>query len=111
MKILGGKGGRGRGGQRIVKYLRREYYGDNISNVGRYRWEGVGGEKEICVGGFIRPSKACGGCNVQKAGSKGWCWEGGSTGVDMQSAKLSTLSRNEFKKKREFDWVRFARRW
>ena len=27
--------------------------------------------KEVCVGGGIRPSKVCGGCNVQQAGLTG----------------------------------------
>ena len=87
MKILGGKGERGAEDCQISP---KEYYGDIISNVGRYRWEGSGGEKEICVGGCIRLSKVCGGCNVQRAGSTGWCWGGVSKGLDMQSAKLLT---------------------
>ena len=67
--------------------------------------------KEICVGGCSKPSKVCGGCNVQRAGATGWCWGGGSTWLDMQSAALLTLSRNEFKIKRESGWVRFRRYW
>ena len=68
-----------------------------VKNMG-----GGGGDavKKICVGGCIRPSKVCGGFNVQQAGSTGWCWGGGSIGLDMQSA---TLSRNEFEIKRESD--------
>ena len=53
--------------------------------------------KEICVGGCIRPSKVCGGCNVQRAGSTGRCWGEGSTGLDMQRWQIvDMLSRNEF---------------
>ena len=44
--------------------------------------------KEICVGGCIRPSKVCGRCNGQRAGSTGWCWGGGSTGLDMQRCQI-----------------------
>lgn len=53
----------------------RECYGGIISDVGNTGEEGVV-EKEICVRGCIRPSKACGGCHVQRAGSTGWCWGG-----------------------------------
>ena len=62
MKIQGGKGKKGAESCQISP---KEHYGDIISNVGRYRWEGGGGEKEICVEGCIRLIKVCGGCNVQ----------------------------------------------
>ena len=42
---------------------------------------------------------------MQEAGSTGWCWGGGGTELDMQSAKLLTLSRNKFKNKGGSDWV------
>ena len=68
MKILGGKGERGAEDCQISP---KEYDGDIISNVGRYRREGGGGEKEIRVGGCIGSSKACGGCNVVRVGVLG----------------------------------------
>ena len=39
--------------------------------------------REICVGGCIRPSKVCEGCNVQQAGLAGRCWGGGSKGLGV----------------------------
>ena len=48
MEILGGEGERGAEDCQISS---KEYDGDIISNVGRYRREGGGGEEEICVGG------------------------------------------------------------
>ena len=50
MKILGRKGERGAEDCQISP---KEDYGDIISNVGRYRREGGGGEKEIFVGGAL----------------------------------------------------------
>ena len=57
----------------------KEYDGDIISNVGRYRREGGGGEKEICVGGYIGSSKVCGGCSVVRGGALGQWRRRGST--------------------------------
>ena len=41
-----------------------------------------GAVKRICVGGFNRPSKVCGGCNVQRAGLTGRCWGRGNPELD-----------------------------
>ena len=50
-----------------------------------------------------------GSSNMEEQGEGGG--EGGRGHRDMQSATLLTLSRNEFKIKRESDWVKFRRRW
>ena len=51
-------GGRGRGGgAEDCQISSEEYDGDIISNVGRYRREWGGGEKDICVGGCIGSRK------------------------------------------------------
>ena len=34
--------------------------------------------KEICVRGYVRVTKVCGGCNVQRAGLTGRCWGRGA---------------------------------
>ena len=49
MKILVGKG---ESGAEDCQISPKGYYGDIISNVGKYRRKGGGGEKEICVGGL-----------------------------------------------------------
>ena len=55
----------------------KEYYGDIISNDGKYRREGCGGEKEICLGGCIGSSKVCGGCSVVRVVVLGQWWRRG----------------------------------
>ena len=75
MKILGGKVERGAEDRQISL---KECDGDIIFNVGRYRREGGGGEKEICVGECIGSSKVCGGCSVVRVGVLGKWWRRGA---------------------------------
>ena len=50
-------GGEGERGAEDCQVSSKEYDGDIISNVGRFRWEWDGGEKEVCVGGCIGSRK------------------------------------------------------
>ena len=67
-----------RGGAEDCQISPKEYNGDILSNVGRYKREGGGGEKEVCVGGCIGSSKVCGGCSVVRVGVLGQWWRRGS---------------------------------
>ena len=76
-------GGRGRGRQRVVKELQKNYDGDVISDVDK-NIGGKGGdaEKEICVKGFVGSSKVCGGCSVVRVDLLGQWWRRGSAELD-----------------------------
>ena len=51
------EGGKEERGAEDCQISSKEYYGDIVSNVGRYRREGGGGKKEILVEGCIGSSK------------------------------------------------------
>ena len=79
MKILGGEGERGAEDFQISP---KEDGGDIIPNVGRYRREGGGEDKEICVGRCIGPSNVCGGCSVVRVSVLGQRWRRGSAELE-----------------------------
>ena len=71
----------GRGGQRPSRLPIK--HDDDVVQMAKIMRRGEGNAvKGICVGGCIRLSKVCRGCNVQRAGLTGRCWGRGSIELD-----------------------------